>query len=137
MSKGAQGVGKTNLITRLTKDEFVENHNLILEGQQTTLLHLNRTQYQLIFEDRLSTLPPHADPTSLASLPHEYYNNTNGILFVFAFDKEETFESTERELGHLEQMVLPNLKKWQVLEQLLRYFGSKLVIPHPGWKQKG
>jgi GTPase SAR1 family protein len=30
--QGAEGVGKTNLITRFIKDEFIEAHNLTLEG---------------------------------------------------------------------------------------------------------
>lgn len=44
-------MGKTNIITRFTKDEFTELHNLTLEGQQTATLDLDGRIFEVNLYD--------------------------------------------------------------------------------------
>ncbi len=49
--KGAEKVGKTNIITRFVKDEFTEVHNMTLEGQQSTVVNVDNRRFQILVHD--------------------------------------------------------------------------------------
>jgi GTPase SAR1 family protein len=52
--QGPEEVGKTNLITRFIKDEFIEARNLKLEGRPTVLLLINHCKFKISFRDDFS-----------------------------------------------------------------------------------
>ena len=49
-------MGKTNLITRFTKDEFTEAHNLTLEGKQTAELDKDGKIFEINLYDTAGTM---------------------------------------------------------------------------------
>lgn len=51
MTQGAEKVGKTNIITRFTKDEFTEAHNLTLEGKQTATMEKDGKVFEVNLYD--------------------------------------------------------------------------------------
>jgi hypothetical protein len=58
VTQGQEEVGKTNLITRFIRDEFIEARNLKLEGEQTAIFIVNNCRFKLVFRDSLSASSP-------------------------------------------------------------------------------
>jgi GTPase SAR1 family protein len=51
-------VGKTNIITRFTKDEFTDLHNFTLEGQQSACLDIDGRVFEINLYDTAGNHPP-------------------------------------------------------------------------------
>ena len=99
---GDGGVGKTSIVNRLCNDEFFESTESTVGVEYFSyILSVDDKQVKLQIWDT-------AGEEEYKSLGKIYYRNAVGILLVFAFDDEKSFENITSWLEDIRSLCNPN-----------------------------
>lgn len=94
---GDTSVGKTSLLIKYTEDNFSENH--------ITTIGVECVDKQITINDRKVTLQiwDTSGQERFKSITKNFYQNANGIIFVFDITNENSFEHLKDWLDNSEQ----------------------------------
>jgi len=94
---GDSGVGKTNILSRYTRDEFcIETKSTVGVEFGTRKIKIKNTNVKIQIWDT-------AGQERYKSITNAYYKGAKGSMVVFDISKRDTFNSVDRWIGELRQ----------------------------------
>ncbi|BFZ56098.1 hypothetical protein PYCC9005_003140 [Savitreella phatthalungensis] len=118
---GDSGVGKSNLMLRLTDDRYLNSHDVTIGVEfGARIVDVDGTKMKLQIWDT-------AGQESFRSVTRSYYRGATGALLVFDISRRQTFEHALTWLNDLRQHADPNIAVMLV--------GNKLDLAAAGERQ--
>lgn len=97
---GAAGVGKSNILLKYTKDQFVEGWNMTIGVEYATKIVTTDRGTKIKFQiwDTAGQERYRYAPAYTRSLMKTFYKGASAAFIVYDVTKEETFQSLDNEL---------------------------------------
>eukprot|EP01036_Dinobryon_divergens_P032180 gene32180-41720_t len=128
---GDSGVGKSNLLSRFTRNEFN------LESKSTIGVEFATKSIQVDSKIVKAQIWDTAGQERYRAITSAYYRGAVGALLVYDISKRSTFENVERWLKELRDHAEPNIAFRQILTEIYRIMSRKAMAAGPAAGGKG